>query len=258
MRIKPSAKHIPGIYNYCDRWCERCTFTSRCLNYESNSDLSPEELDINNKAFWNRISKNFKEAFKLLHKAAKKHGIDLNAIPKEEMDEYSRKEKKDRKQANKHPLAKETLEYAKKAMQLLENTTALKEKAGEMISNFEMGIQNENEIKNEAEIIEDCKEIICWYLHFIHVKFMRAIMGKMEDDGWEEENGFQKDGDGSAKIALIAIDRSIEAWTTLAQYIPEPEDDILTLLASLQKSKRLGEKEFPGAQKFIRPGFDEQ
>ncbi len=24
---------IPGIYNYCDRWCERCPFTDRCMNY---------------------------------------------------------------------------------------------------------------------------------------------------------------------------------------------------------------------------------
>ena len=26
-------KLIPGIYNYCDRWCERCPFTSRCMVY---------------------------------------------------------------------------------------------------------------------------------------------------------------------------------------------------------------------------------
>src|SRR5262245_58416083 len=24
---------ISGIYNYCDRWCERCAFTSRCFLY---------------------------------------------------------------------------------------------------------------------------------------------------------------------------------------------------------------------------------
>src|SRR5258705_2000420 len=24
---------ISGIYNYCDRWCERCPLTSRCLVY---------------------------------------------------------------------------------------------------------------------------------------------------------------------------------------------------------------------------------
>ena len=24
---------IPGVYNYCDRWCERCPFASRCRSY---------------------------------------------------------------------------------------------------------------------------------------------------------------------------------------------------------------------------------
>ncbi|MDY6953748.1 MAG: hypothetical protein SWE60_19750 [Thermodesulfobacteriota bacterium] len=30
------AKHeqfISGIHNYCDRWCERCPLTSRCMNF---------------------------------------------------------------------------------------------------------------------------------------------------------------------------------------------------------------------------------
>ena len=37
---------IPGIYNYCDRWCERCAYTSRCLQYqiESEEDQSGEAL----------------------------------------------------------------------------------------------------------------------------------------------------------------------------------------------------------------------
>ena len=24
---------ILGIFNYCDRWCERCPFTSRCRSF---------------------------------------------------------------------------------------------------------------------------------------------------------------------------------------------------------------------------------
>ena len=52
-------KKIAGIYNYCDRWCERCTFTSRCAVYEDETGLSPEELDMSNKAFWDRIGENF-------------------------------------------------------------------------------------------------------------------------------------------------------------------------------------------------------
>jgi len=132
----------------------------------------------------------------------------------------------------------------------------MKEKVDSLIRNFEMGVQAEEDLKKETDAIKDCREIIGWYLHFIHVKFIRAITGKLEDDGWEEENGFQKDSDGSAKIALISIDRSIEAWTTLLHYVPSLEDNIITILAMLQKSKRLAEEEFPNARKFIRPGFD--
>ena len=47
-------KYISGIYNYCDRWCERCQFTSRCLNCtlveEQFGDL--QENDELNEAFW--------------------------------------------------------------------------------------------------------------------------------------------------------------------------------------------------------------
>jgi hypothetical protein len=32
-KLAADPNHITGIYNYCDRWCERCSFTARCLNY---------------------------------------------------------------------------------------------------------------------------------------------------------------------------------------------------------------------------------
>jgi len=256
--MKKQSQYIDGVYNYCDRWCERCVFTSRCRNFEGTRSLSPEEQDINNKAFWNKIGKNFEDAIRLLHKAAEDYGIDLNTISKEESDEYTRKGKRDRGAAKNNPVAKDTWLYADKARKLLENEELMKEKAGNMVRNFEMGIQNKEQLSVEAGTIKDCQEIIGWYLHFIHIKFMRALMGKMDDDGWEEANGYQKDSDGSAKIALIGIDRSIEAWTLLMQYIPAAEDEIIELLALLQKARRMAEAEFPKAHTFIRPGFDEQ
>ena len=70
-------RKIEGIYNYCDRWCERCTFTSRCTVYEDETDLNPEERDISNKAFWERIGQNFLKAQKILQKAAAHQGIDV-------------------------------------------------------------------------------------------------------------------------------------------------------------------------------------
>ena len=48
---------ISGIYNYCDRWCERCPLTSRCLVYatEQEDNDSPANHDLSNEAFWRKL-----------------------------------------------------------------------------------------------------------------------------------------------------------------------------------------------------------
>ena len=33
-------KFIPGIFNYCDRWCERCAFTARCRTFAMEQEAS--------------------------------------------------------------------------------------------------------------------------------------------------------------------------------------------------------------------------
>jgi hypothetical protein len=50
-------RFIPGIYNYCDRWCERCPQTSRCLNFSllEKEFSDPETQDIRNEVFWRKI-----------------------------------------------------------------------------------------------------------------------------------------------------------------------------------------------------------
>ncbi|MEF8943679.1 MAG: hypothetical protein V5B78_12905, partial [Desulfohalobiaceae bacterium] len=60
-RIKRMAKNpdfIPGIYNYCDRWCERCAFTSRCMNFAMEQELfsGQQDQDLRNAEFWDSMS----------------------------------------------------------------------------------------------------------------------------------------------------------------------------------------------------------
>jgi hypothetical protein len=93
------------------------------------------------------------------------------------------------------------------------------------------------------------------------VKLSRAIGSRaneeLETD--EEMKTFPKDSDGSAKIALIAMDRSIAAWSGLRLALSGADDDeILNLLAQLAAIRRETEKLFPEARAFVRPGFDEQ
>ena len=42
-----------------------------------------------------------------------------------------------------------------------------------------------------------------WYQHFIYVKLIRAVQGKLEETP-QSLDEFPKDFDGSAKVALIA------------------------------------------------------
>jgi len=62
---------------------------------------------------------------------------------------------------------------------------------------------------------------------------------------------------GSAKVALIGIDRSIGAWAKFMEIIPERADATVNLIKLLKKILSITEKTFPQARSFIRPGFDE-
>lgn len=253
-------KFIPGIYNYCDRWCERCTFTTRCRNFESTSKLSSEELDINNKAFWDNISRNFEKAIKLLHKAAKEYGIDLNKpMSKKEEEDYQQRRSFIKSTAKNHQLSKLCNKYQKIVMPFFKDeiSNELVDKTEELVSGLHMGITSEEDAVHTMAGLGDCQEVIRWYLFFIDAKLQRALHGKIEGEDWEEDSGFQKDSDGSAKIAIIAIERSMNSWVKLYELMPASEDIALQALSILSQLKKLALEEFPKAMNFKRPGFDD-
>jgi hypothetical protein len=252
-------KFIAGIYNYCDRWCERCTFTSRCRNYESTGKLSSEQLDISNKAFWDNISSNFQEAFRLLQKAGEKYGIDLSKpLTEKEEKAYSKRKAFLDTAAKQHPLSKLCKQYQRHVMPFVKNANAdFADKTEELVSHLQLGITSEEVVEHTVADIGDCFEIIQWYLFFIDAKLQRALHGKLEGEDWEEDSGYQKDSEGSAKIALIAMERSIAAWTRLYELLPSSEDVALKSLALLQQLQQKTKEEFPKAMLFIRPGFDD-
>ena len=105
-------KLISGIHNYCDRWCERCAFTTRCAVGIEETKITDKERDITNIEFWNSLSENFEKTFLLLEKAAKFHGIDLNEVSKQNEDEYLKREKSRPTHSDHHYLFTGGTEYA--------------------------------------------------------------------------------------------------------------------------------------------------
>jgi len=68
---------------------------------------------------------------------------------------------------------------------------------------------------------------------------------------------FESDSIGSAKVALIGIDRSISAWGKLHEHFPERTDSILDILVYVNRLRRRVEQLFPQARNFKRLGFDD-
>ena len=110
-------------------------------------------------------------------------------------------------------------------------------------------------VATEGVDLGEAFEVIRWYQHFIAAKVMRAIRGKTE----EEEEGceeFASDSDGSAKIAVIAIDRSIGAWAVIPHYNHLYTEEALEMISFLDRLRQAIEQTFPKARSFLRPGFD--
>jgi hypothetical protein len=253
-KLAENPKFISGIYNYCDRWCERCPFTSRCMTYVLSEDEfeSPESKDITNKAFWGKLHGIFKVTLEMVKETAEEMGIDLNAIDREEI---ARQTEQVHKTAKEQPYCQVALSYIKKVDSWFNsNKELLEDKADELQALAEADIPGTRPA-DEAVSIQDCLEVVRWYKHQIYVKLCRAASGLIRGE-LEDLEYFPQDANGSAKVAIIGIECSIAAWGGLLNQFPQQEHSILELLVNLKRLLRQVEAVFPSARTFVRVGFD--
>ncbi len=248
-------RFISGVYNYCDRWCERCPLTSRCLVYatEREDDAEdPASRDINNRAFWKRLEGIFREAREMLEEMMKEHGIEVDPG---DVAEGAEKERRRHEETWSHPFAAAGTEYARAVAEWFEQAGPRFQERGEALeSQHRMELPGADP-EGEVRRLQDATEIIRWYQHQIAVKIMRAMDSAQRESETDLELD-HSDADGSAKVALIGIDRSLAAWAELLRQFPDEEDRILPLLTALTGLRRDVEAAFPNARAFIRPGFD--
>jgi len=239
---------ISGIYNYCDRWCERCPLTSRCLVFATeqvDQKDEPESHDIRNEAFWHKLSSILSETHEMISEWARDAGVDLSYVPDDEV----RTRKSRRSLVDSHPLTRAGKKYANTASDWFREFDQLIEFSDVRVCEGE---------REQPDQLEDAREVIQWYQYQIAVKIMRAL--SCRSDGWEDDPSlaeFPKDSDGSAKVALIGIERSIAAWRWMQLSLPDRADSIVPLILQLERLRQRVEKSFPEAREFVRPGFDE-
>jgi hypothetical protein len=96
---------------------------------------------------------------------------------------------------------------------------------------------------------------VCWFHTIIPARIHRALHGLAGDR--PEDRDWPADYDGSAKVALLGIERSHAAWLDLVKRGVATDADAAPFVADLVWLGASLERIFPNARAFVRPAFDE-
>ncbi len=233
MKQPKSEDYITGIHNYCDGRCKSCQFTNQCSSYAINKELEKLSDNTDNESGADQLKIIFKATTEIIEEELDKRGINVDdAIS--EIDTLG-----ENKNWVKHDIEKQAESYAEKVTRWLESN--------------QMELESRIVSKPDSDINKYI-ETITWFQLFIPAKIHRAIKGMSNN---EESDISLYDANGSAKVALLAIDECLDAWEYLMELISTKEDSILNMLRHLSKLRNEFEVLMPEARSFIRPGFDE-
>jgi hypothetical protein len=234
---------VPGIHNYCDRWCERCDFTDKCRSFELEQELkdiiaNPDKLDELPEEDSDFLDAEISDEDEM---------PDIDLIFDDEMDEHSDEGSKDffsaQQKAGRHPMVELAQEYSSSAYNWFKKreTELQKDFAQQLAQGF-------------ADELMEAEDIMMWYHLFIYIKLKRAVSDYYDMDEFDD---MDYDMNGTAKVALIALDRSIDAATLLMRHLKNHRKEIKVFRNQLEQIRQMAEEVFPEAREFIRPGLDE-
>lgn len=242
---------IPGIYNHCDSWCERCPLTARCRSYQmQNSSGIPQAADLTAS-----LVHQLTEALNLTRRYVEKiHREQVFSLPAGLAEGDKQRFEEQVVTAKEHPASRLAVAYLTQTGTWLGDEKGLLEQAGRrQLRNVQLGIQTEDEAMILLNALKDAHEQIRWYRTLIPVKTTAALRSIDEPTDDEYLLDYYN---GKAKLVLVSIDQSLAAWRTLIAFYPEKVDDLLDLLSTLSQLSKHIEFTFPEARSFQRPGLD--
>lgn len=255
-----NAGFIPGVYNFCDHWCEKCRLKSRCLSYvmerkveERKNGNFEEGLFNKNENVWEFLKLFFDSTYEFLEELARERGMEVEDLYTLENDEPDFLEGEG-SLAEEGGEAESFVEYS----DMIKMCMIYEVLAEECLDTI-FGILDEKEWQEkekETLITNRLLDVINWYLDIIQPKVRRALYGYIRRDSFLSTDVWEMECNGSAKVALISIARSERAWRGMRNYCPSLKKDISHLLVVLNQLKAEINLCFPNAAAFRRPGFD--
>jgi hypothetical protein len=216
---------IVGIFNYCDRWCERCPLTNRCRVFASlaemefekgNGPLTEPRIVRERRRLASRVAEMYAQVEEAGEAALPEPGERVGHLP---ADLESSIEPDPEVVAN-TPQIQKTFQ--------------------------QLSMSSNPSVRLAIETIQ-------YFTLFVPIKMARAF-SQVAADGPGDQ---QSDANGSGKAALLALDRMESAWRLLIDNHHVSAGVAGPFLAEVARMQRNINRALPNARGFIRPGFDE-
>ena len=219
---------VPGVYNGCDQWCDYCPLTERCLAFKCRRRPDGRG-DI-----YHDIAEAMHASMIFLKDCHEAEGLKppenlmrlLHADPRERV----------------------TFVPVNDALEKMGKHYALT--AAAYLATCDEDLENIPKRPDGPTPFD----IFFYYHVFIALKIYRAIVSAA-DAARSGGAGARRDADLSAKVALLAIDRSDDALQVMA--LDDGDPRIEHLRRHLARLRREVEGRFPAARTLVRAGFDD-
>jgi len=259
---------ISGIYNYCDRWCEKCFYTNRCLLFNQEIDMEIKQIlrddDKNNPNIMDEDMKNsLHSAFKNINKFMDEEDEQYEEF---EMDDFEFDDDNDETEFEKE-FFKEKISDEERPSTFLKNADNPLILLSEKLFNdfykyydlFKSKFPDELEEKNSQSPLQQNLDILGWYTPQLHVKIRMSYWNKHKLSKSKDPEFAEIDEEMlniNSRIAFIAIEKCIAALNFLYQQKTELQKETKALLNNVLQIRNIFIEEFPNAPTFKRPYFD--
>ena len=226
---------IDFISAYCDSWCERCAYTSRCSAFAVQAAIA--------------MCGDTRDGLELA--IGTPHPVEeTRSEPDEAWQGFENVE------IAAHELS--SLQRSVGARIVRVEETSIMKRAWKIPRLSLRWLARAGKVRAAADdVLREALDIARWDATFVLPKLARALDGRDRHEQGEDsdDDPVQNDWNGSAKVALISLERSEMAWRVIAQSTGDA--DPAALAEQIAGLRREVERTFPNARSFIRPGFDE-
>jgi hypothetical protein len=228
-------ERIDFISAYCDRWCERCAFTERCAVYACTVATAMCDGDV-------------------------RAGIELAVGSPQPVSDHRDEAAVERfLEGYQEPSAEELAALAREAEALTGRVRAtdISRLARTYLVDSHAWLETHAPTLGAADhVVLEAFQIVTWDSTLVSAKLHRALRGRERStEAPFHDDCVRNDANGSAKVALISLERSEASWRLIADATGDGKAAELGAQAARLRDRVT--EAFPASMAFIRPGFDE-